>query len=77
DLPFQLYPNPAGAEFFIATDYTGQFSYSIYDLTGRALQSGTCDGQNTRIDTRFIPAGMYVVHLVSKDGGNSRIMMIR
>ncbi|MBK8832753.1 MAG: T9SS type A sorting domain-containing protein [Saprospiraceae bacterium] len=77
ELPFQLYPNPAGDEFFITTTSPEQFAYSICDLTGRELQAGTYDGNKTRIDARFIPAGMYVVHLVSKDVRGSRIMVIR
>ena len=77
ELAFQLYPNPAGDEFFITTTSPEQFAYSICDLTGRELQAGTYDGNKTRIDARFIPAGMYVVHLVSKDVRGSRIMVIR
>ena len=77
ELPFKLYPNPADDEFFITTTSREQFAYSICDLTGRELQAGTYDGNKTRIDARFIPAGMYVVHLVSKDVRGSRIMVIR
>lgn len=77
ELPFQLYPNPAGDELFITTFSPDRFPYKICDLRGREILAGTCEGNMARIDTRFIPAGMYVVHLVSKDVRGSRIMVIR
>jgi hypothetical protein len=77
DLPMQLYPNPAGAAFFISTTETGQYRYSVFDLTGRVVQSGICGDGKTRIDTRLMPAGMYMVRLVSKEAGGSRMIVIR
>lgn len=77
ELPLQLYPNPAAIEFFITTSTIDQYTYTICDLTGREVQSGIYESNKTRIDTRLFPAGMYVVHLVSKDAGGSRIIVIR
>lgn len=77
ELPLLLYPNPAGIELFIITSSQDQFIYTICDLTGKELQSGFLEGDKTRIDTRLFPAGIYVVHLVSKDVGGSRIILIR
>ena len=60
-----LYPNPAVNEFTIS--YSGGFyasaNLTIYDVTGRLIQTYPLTGTSTVISTATLPPGIYVCRI--------------
>lgn len=67
--PFQLFPNPATTHLTLTTPTTAQTDYTLYDLSGRALHSGSFM-QNTTITINDFAAGAYFVELRSEEGSS-------
>jgi hypothetical protein len=59
-----VYPNPATQLLYIKSDHPGV--YSLYDLTGRELSSGSYAG-TTSISLSDLPAGIYFLRLQQKE----------
>ncbi|MCW3127241.1 MAG: hypothetical protein JWO03_2899 [Bacteroidetes bacterium] len=59
----KVYPNPA-AGFVIVSGYTGiADSYDVIDVTGRTILSGILDYAATRIETKNIASGIYILRI--------------
>ncbi len=61
----RLYPNPAAAS--VVVDCHDGRSIELVDLYGRLLYSAPLVDATTRIDTRRLPAGLYIVVLHTAD----------
>jgi hypothetical protein len=62
DSQLEIYPNPA-QDYINITNHNYE-TYSILDLLGNKIQSGTLEGKN--IPIRSIPAGTYLLRLEAK-----------
>ncbi len=61
-------PNPFGNQLRIANgDLCGR--YVLYNAQGVVVTSGVLEGTETRINTSMLPAGMYLLRLLSADNG--------
>ncbi|MCB9185365.1 MAG: T9SS type A sorting domain-containing protein [Flavobacteriales bacterium] len=58
-------PNPSSGIFNLTVQQ--QFSYQVYDLFGRLIQTGA-GSTNAEIDLRYEPDGVYLLRLESKKG---------
>jgi hypothetical protein len=67
-----VYPNPCNDVLFISNVSKG--SYSIMDLNGRMMGSGSITGNG--IDVSEIPAGVYMIS-VSTDSNLQRIKFVK
>jgi hypothetical protein len=69
-----VYPNPSNGNIHVLLPEsgTGFFTFSVYDMTGRLLQSGTMDGAGEKtvflIDLTHLQKGIYLLKL---DGGKT------
>jgi len=70
-----IYPNPA-AEFTNIT-VTAPAAYTLCDLTGKAIQSGTFLPGSNKLDLGRISAGMYLLHVSGRDGSTGVYKIVR
>jgi hypothetical protein len=62
--PFNLYPNPASTHITLKGERKGDVQYEIYDLQGRALNSGEWKSTNEhRIDINQLASGQYIIRM--------------
>jgi PKD repeat protein len=67
----EIFPNPIQDEMIISNTLGNNSTYSIFDLTGKLISSGTFNGtQQTTIDSSDWPNGSYIVQI---DTGNNII----
>ncbi|MCY1243655.1 hypothetical protein D9M72_566800 [compost metagenome] len=64
----KIYPNPNDGHFVIAVDKAsvGEISYSIYDITGKQVETRSLDSDRqseTAIDISKFPSGTYIVNV--------------
>lgn len=61
----RIYPNPATDKLYINTNEALEASsmWQLTDLTGRLLQQGNIQSNNTEIDITHIPQGEYILHI--------------
>jgi len=69
-----VYPNPSNGSvsLLLPERVSGSFSFSVYDMTGRLLQTGTLNGSGDKtvfpFDFSHYQKGMYLIRL---DGGST------
>lgn len=63
-------PNPAGDVFDVVFPSSSGTSRSlrVTDVNGRVVRSLSVEGERTRLTTSDLPAGVYVVELIARDG---------
>lgn len=64
-----IYPNPATNEVTLTNAPPAQTNYTLYDLSGRALRSGSFI-QYISISSNDLATGVYLIELVSKQGSS-------
>ena len=64
-----LYPNPVTSHLYIDNSQSVELSYTVYDLTGKALSTHYKTGQTHRIDVSALSNGVY---LLESKHGNQR-----
>jgi hypothetical protein len=65
---WQIYPNPASQEVFVAhPTYQGEVRVELYDVTGRLVQAEVLSAQAGRMQLR-VPAGLYTLRLINREG---------
>lgn len=75
-LPFTLYPNPVKDLLTLRfAEGNGPESVELYDLQGRLV--GTKRNNMETIDMSAIPAGIYVIHVITTDGMNYHNRVIK
>lgn len=66
-----LFPNPAGEYTIIRLSgdlRETEMKYAISDAAGKLVKKGSLTGNNTRLDTRDLARGTYMISLVTDDG---------
>jgi hypothetical protein len=59
-----LYPNPAASTLFLS-GVAGPVQYRVFNGQGKALLSGETTG-TTGVDLKALPAGVYLLEVVSE-----------
>jgi hypothetical protein len=67
-LQADVYPNPVSDALNIALPGNGTYRYSLVSFTGTVLQTGNVANSANKIDVSQLPAGMYLLKLMDKDG---------
>jgi hypothetical protein len=62
-----VFPNPTLYETIIETDTTLYYHYELFDATGRELYSGDLTGSITRLDTKLLAGGIYMLRVSGPD----------
>jgi len=66
---WKVYPNPAGKMLWIAPPaQAGPATYRIRGMLGTTLLQGRLSGPQTTVDLGQLAAGMYVLHIRSRQG---------
>ena len=58
---FMVYPNPSHDMVTIAVDGDSGFEYQVFDMTGRTLLRGRCEGQEAMLDMSDSGKGIYLI----------------
>lgn len=61
----QIFPNPAFWYIDLPVKSIGQYDYSIFNINGQMLQSGSGSENVQRLKIEHLPAGRYFVHIRS------------
>lgn len=74
---FDLAPNPARAEVTVVLrDEAAGAELTLCDLAGRCLWQETLQGLQTTLDVSVLPAGVYLVKVVSPQGLSTRRLLV-
>lgn len=71
-----IYPQPVSDVLFVV-GLESDSRYRLIDGQGRLVQEGRLPGTNEEIDVRASAPGMYVLHVISPDGGHSEHRIIK
>jgi hypothetical protein len=63
----KVYPNPATDELNVELQEQADVTYYISDITGKSLTKGEFKEVDNKIDVSKLPAGIYVLTLLSAD----------
>ncbi len=69
----KLFPNPVSSNFTIRTISSQPQYFSIFDLTGKLLQSGITSGSETTVDVELLSDGIYFLQV----GNESNIKTLK
>lgn len=61
---FTLYPNPSSGLYNIRVDKSGNFTYNIYDLQGKQIQSGQFFGTQAQFSLEEQVPGFYLIQIM-------------
>lgn len=59
---FSTYPNPAINELHIAANFNANYSYMIYDISGKLIQKNVSES-DTIIDVSTLQSGLYLIQI--------------
>jgi len=84
DLKMNLYPNPASGEVTVrltSEQMIGKIDYQIRDISGRMVQQGVhevdANGGIFKADLAGLDAGMYFMHVNTKQGANTMKFIVK
>ena len=75
-----VYPNPAVSETFVTIESAGLNTVSVYDLQGRMVSTLSLDvmaGEQVRISTETLNAGVYFVTVSSDNAVRTAKLMVK
>ncbi|RXK59227.1 T9SS type A sorting domain-containing protein [Lacibacter luteus] len=69
DNTIDIYPNPA-TNFIVVYNYAAEAGrmVTLFDMNGRTVKQQLTNGTATRIDTREVPNGMYILRITNATG---------
>lgn len=69
DNSVDIYPNPA-TNFIVVYNYAAEAGRmaTLFDMNGRTVKQQITNGTATRIDTRAVPNGMYILRITNAKG---------
>ena len=59
----QLYPNPAQSKITIQSSAQPIQSLALTNILGKLIETRVCNSQDTQLDIRSLPAGIYLVRI--------------
>jgi len=69
------WPNPANRFLWVELKDGREFDYEIYDLMGKIIKQGQCDGDQVAIDLDSMTPGYFILRVICKGGViNRRIL---
>ena len=75
-----VYPNPAVNEAFVSVESAGMTTVSVYDIQGRLVSEQSVDakaGEQVRISTEMLNAGMYFVTVSNEDAVRTAKLVVK
>jgi len=77
---FEIYPNPSSDFFNISNLKSGDYTISIYDMSGRLIQINkeeAIDNQIISISLKGISRGEYIVNIASGNSSYSKQLLVK
>jgi hypothetical protein len=71
-----IYPNPANTAIFIRSEFKNA-KISLYDITGKEMQTVSAPAGNCLVETTALPAGIYVLSVKNNDASVLKQIVIR
>ncbi len=67
EFKFNIYPNPVSDRLVVEKlKNAGVFNYSLLDINGKEISSGTLTESSTEIDISKVNLGLYFIHIYNK-----------
>ena len=63
---FSIYPNPAKNSVSIVSDFQSEFSFTMNDIVGKEIYSGTSVNNNISLSICNFPNGVYSISIFNK-----------
>jgi hypothetical protein len=70
NIEVNLYPNPCHGMFNIEIPTTGNYEYELLNMQGKVISGNKIGSGDNAIDISSLPAGIYMVHIKSRDNGS-------
>jgi len=71
----KVFPNPTAEIINISISPESRYNFSIFDINGRALNSGQLNDINTILDVSALSSGMYFIKVYNeKDSETFKII---
>ena len=74
---FGLYPNPAKHQVTIELSTSKNATYSVYDMSGRMVKSGSLASAKNEVSISDLKTGTYRVVVTSDNGTNSQNLIVK
>ncbi len=74
---FEIFPNPANDQITVYNPDELEFHYTIIDLTGKEIQSGKVESNNTIINVSDLNSGLYFIKAKKTNIGFCKKLIIR
>lgn len=66
---FQMTPNPASEILWVRLNEISEpLTFQLFSLDGQLVKEVVIENTTTKIDVRLVNEGMYIAHLLGKDG---------
>ncbi|MFN4971849.1 MAG: T9SS type A sorting domain-containing protein [Bacteroidota bacterium] len=72
----KLFPNPVSTQLNVELAEGSAFTYTIYDINGRLVKSGSSAMASSRVDVNDLPNGIYHCHIETTTGQTSKRFVV-
>lgn len=76
DLQVSIFPNPTSDQLTITTSKNENYSYSIFDNSGRLVSDGKLMKEETQIDVSNYATGQYSISILSESGNQLKVFKL-
>lgn len=76
DLNVSIFPNPTSDELTITTSKKENYSYSIFDHSGRLISEGKLMEEETHLDVSNYASGQYSISVLSDSGNQLKLFKL-
>lgn len=77
DITMKVYPNPTSDQLIISKSSNSKLEYSVYNALGAKLQSGSLEGEETRLNAGEWPTGIYFLTIQLQSGSVKSYKIIK
>ena len=76
DLHVSIFPNPTSDQLTIATSKNENYSYSVFDNSGRLVSEGKLMGEETHLNVSNYATGQYSISVLSESGNQLKVFKL-
>jgi hypothetical protein len=73
----KIYPNPVIHDLIVENLQSSPLSFRLYDITGKALVSGSFLQHTSRLNMKNYKPGVYILHITGKKGETQTVRLIK
>ncbi|MEC5394122.1 S8 family serine peptidase [Bergeyella sp. RCAD1439] len=73
----KVYPNPSDGLFVVENvGVSGKQQFTVYDMSGKLVESKSSDEAKTSLDLRKYPKGVYILNVVDSSNGKQSVKLM-